>query len=167
MAEVGALAPGAEVGATAQGPWAKVGNSAEYAAFFPAKRSYGFKANEFKRVNPPGGSPLDVHEVIAAAHRPVSDSPAPSGTAPINEVTEILRDNARLAAQFEKPLEFRPRSRRRLIDYLTLMVAINGFFLICIIAGRNDMLTVMFSLAGMAVFSSGVTWIMYGVMDRY
>jgi hypothetical protein len=80
---------------------------------------------------------------------------------------EILRENARFQARTEKPVDLTSRSNRRRRDYLILMIVVNGFFIWRLIAGWGNPITTLYSLAGLIVFSVGITWVVYGVMDRY
>jgi len=116
--------------------------------------------------------PVDHHALIAAANRPAqprakSGAQGTAGTRAANEVVEILRENARIQAQFEKPLDLTPRSNRRLVDYLILMILVNGFFIWRLLASQGDPTTMVYSFSGIILFSVGITWVMYGVMDRY
>ena len=44
------------------------------------------------------------------------------------------------------------------------MTAVNGFFAWSLFGGWGNP---VFSIAGIVIFSIGITWIMYVVMDRY
>ena len=89
--------------------------------------------------------------------------PAPTPTS----AHEHLDQNKRVAARFEKPLEFRPGTNQRRRDYFVLMLAGNGLIGLAIVVLPKNILITAFGLSAMVVFSLIVTWVVYGVMDRY
>jgi hypothetical protein len=48
-----------------------------------------------------------------------------------------------------------------------LLAAVNGFFATTMLIGSGNVVVVVFSLSGIVVCTAGITWVMYGVMDRY
>ena len=86
-----------------------------------------------------------------------------------NEVHEILRANLERANELglnDVDLTPRPPSRRK-TDYWTLLIVGNlGFAGLALLLSRN-MVTLVFAGSGMVLFSLGVTWIMWFVMDNY
>jgi hypothetical protein len=47
------------------------------------------------------------------------------------------------------------------------MAAMNGFFIWRLIAHWGEPYTTVFSLSGIVIVSAGITWVIFGVMDRY
>jgi hypothetical protein len=172
LARSGVITPATEVSASAAGPWILLQAVGDYASIFPVRPAVQFKTKPFERVNRASDVPVDHRALIAAANRPTpspaaAESPRPANPAPPNEVVEILRENARAQARFEKPVDLTPRSNRRRLDYLILMIAGNGFFIWRLIAGWGNPVTMVYSLGSLIILSIGITWVMYGVMDRY
>ncbi len=123
-------------------------------------------------MNRSAAPPVDHRALIAAANRPgpaakEGEPPRSAGVAPRNEVVEILRENARTQAPFEKPVDLTPRPNRRRLDYLVLMAAGNGLFCLGLVLGWGNPSVMVFSFSGAVIFSGGITWVMYGVMDHY
>jgi len=48
-----------------------------------------------------------------------------------------------------------------------LLAAVNGFFATTMLIGSGNVVVVVFSLSGIVVCTAGITWVMYGVMNRY
>jgi len=92
-----------------------------------------------------------------------ASAPAPEPTS----VDQILDQNNRVAAQFEKPLEFPPRPNQRRKDYWILMLGGNGLIALGILLLPRNILITAFGISAMVVFSLAVTWVLYSVMDRY
>jgi hypothetical protein len=172
LAQSGVITPATEASASATGPWIPLQATEGCAEIFPVRPELGFKSQTFENANPASAPPVDHYALIAAANRPApppakSGAQGTAGTPTANEVVEILRENARIQAQFEKPLDLTPRSNRRRVDYLILMILVNGFFIWRLLANRGDPTTMVYSFSGIVLFSVGITWVMYGVMDRY
>jgi hypothetical protein len=172
LAQSGVIAPATEASANAAGPWIPLQATEGCAELFPVRPALGFKSQTFENANPASAPPVDHFALIAAANRPASPQAKPgaqgtAGTPTANEVVEILRENARIQAQFEKPLDLTPRSNRRRGDYLILMIPVNGFFIWRLLASQGDPTIMVYSFSGIVLFSVGITWVMYGVMDRY
>jgi hypothetical protein len=139
---------------------------------FPLRPAVRFKTKAFENVNRASYPAVDLPAIIAAANRPppataAAEPPRPANPGPPIDVMEILRENARFQARTEKPVDLTSRSNRRRRDYLILMIVVNGFFIWRLIAGWGNPVTTLYSLAGLIVFSVGITWVVYGVMDRY
>jgi hypothetical protein len=80
---------------------------------------------------------------------------------------EILRENARSWARDETPVDTTPRPNRRRFDYLLVLTVANGLLAWRLVAGWGNPFVMMFCVAGIALFTAGVTRVMYVVMDRY
>ena len=82
------------------------------------------------------------------------------------EILKINRDNERQAGLDQLPV-LPPRPNRRRRDYWIMLAIVNGFFAATMLLGRGYVPVVVYSLSGMVLFTAGITWILYGVMDRY
>lgn len=172
LARSGVITPDTEASANAGGPWIPIDMLGDYAAIFPIRPETRFKAAVFENANRSSALPVDHRAIIAAANRPSAphEDVQPSRSTRVgrpNDVEEILRENTRMLARAEKPLDLTPRPNRRRLDYVITMIVFNGFFVWRLISNWGDPATMMFSLSGIVVVSSGITWVMYGVMDRY
>jgi hypothetical protein len=119
----------------------------------PPRKTYGFKPKEFERVNAP---------------RPEGDTAPPPPAA--NDVFAIREEIRRreIAAGMDvlKPAGPRPPDRRRR-DYWMLLLVGNALLLaMAAIIGFNAM-TTAFAFGGGLFYTLGLTWVMWGVMDRY
>lgn len=108
-------------------------------------KKFTLKPKVFERVNVP------------------AREPAPTPTS----VHQVLEQNKQVAAQFEKPLEFRPRPNQRRKDYLILMFVGNGLIGLGLLLLPKNIMITAFAISAIVVFSLAVTWVVYGVMDRY
>ncbi len=171
LAERGLITLETEAAAGAAGPWMKFCESQVGVDFFANRPGSEFKPEGFERVNQRGGTPVDHRELIAAANRPpppAAGSPAPPATTP-NQIFEILQLNREheMRAGLHQLSVQPPRSNRRRFDYWILMAVGNGFFGSTLCLGWSNAPVMVYSISGMVIFTAGVTWVMYGVMDRY
>ena len=109
------------------------------------KPKFTFKAKPFERVNPVG----------------------PEGRASSNDVHSILEQNKAVADASTEPLQFRPRRSRRKSDYVFAMVCGNAAAILIIAFLPKNAVTLAFGFSGMVLFSVGLTWVMWMVMDDY
>jgi len=165
LAESGVIAPETAAAVRPEGPWSPMGARPDAAAIFPARREFQFKEAEFERVNAPTAG-LDHRDLIAAAQSGPANAGEPPPPAP-NDVLDLVRETARLGAQYEPPVDLTPRPNRRRIDYLFGMIAVNGLLGTAIILSGHNLITTLYAASGMVVFSAGFTWLMYGVLRRY
>lgn len=119
----------------------------------PPRKTYAFKPKDFERVNAP---------------RPEGDAAPP--TPPANDVFAIreqIRQREIAAGMDElKPLG-RPAANRRRRDYWLLLVG--GLALIgatAAVVGFNT-ITVAFAFSGSILYTIGLTWVMWFVMEPY
>ncbi|MDB6167512.1 MAG: hypothetical protein JWM88_376 [Verrucomicrobia bacterium] len=137
----------------------------------PPRREFRFKPTTFERANPATGAennpPIDVRDIFRQAS---AGPPKPRATPDpaANEVHDILRANlARENETGRNDVAPEPRrASRRKRDYWFLLLG--GYLLFAIIAviSRNYVVLV-FGGAGMILYTLGVTWIMWHVMDDY
>lgn len=117
-------------------------------------RKFEFKPKAFERVNEPRPE--------AAA-----DAVPPPAANDVFAIRQELRARE-IAAGFDelKPTE-RPRSTKRRRDYWLLLLAGNAAIVgTAALVGANVM-TVVYAFAGVVLYSLGLTWTMWVVMDRY
>ncbi len=126
----------------------------------PPPRKFAFKPKEFERVNAPRPE--------SAAADAAAPTPAPVPAA--NDVFAIrqeLREREKAAGLDELKPADRPNSTRRRRDYWFLLLAGNIAIVgTAAIVGLNVM-TAAFAFSGVVLYSIGLTWIMWSVMDRY
>lgn len=143
------------------------------------RKFYGFKPKEFERVNEPakGQAPLptgpdpgipsvrderiDVKELIRiGAQGPAADAAKP--VAPSNEVHAMLKDNltkAQAAGLFH--VEAKPdlkRRRRLTLFWIGLAIVDIPLGLFAATVGHSAAIPFMFSIAGIAMFTSWIIW---------
>ena len=167
LADGGAITPATEAATDPTGPWSPLQTLPQSGVFFPAPRQFQFKKREIEKANTPQSSPVDHHELIAAANRtpPGTGAPIP---APPNDVVQILEGVARKQAAHEAPLEIRRRSNRRLHDYLFLMIPLNALFVAALIWNGLHNPTVFVGLVAVfGMLNACLIWIIFFVMDRY
>lgn len=155
----------------------------------PPRKFYDLREAQFDEVNARSDQhpSIDVTDLFKQAARPASIPAPPSAPRPSpgaagvsisgipsrpkppgeNDVHDILRTNlARANAAGLNDLEEkvrRPSLRKR--DYWLLMVGGNGFF---VTAGLlQGGVVLVFAGAGIILFTVGITWVMWFVMDDY
>lgn len=168
LADGGAITPGTEAATDQTGPWAPLETLPQSAGLFRAPQQFQFKVREIEKVNQQAHPPVDHHELIAAANRPLTP---PSGTPPVpqpNDVVQILQSVARKQAVHEAPMEIKRRSNRRLRDYLLLMIPLNAFLITVLVwTGLGNPGMFVSLSAAIGVLNAGLAWLMFSVMDRY
>jgi hypothetical protein len=136
------------------------------------RREFRFKPPEFEPDNRPAelhgsNAPIDVSQHYRLASRP---APAP-GTAvkAENEVHAILRANvARAEAKgLNQVVPGRRRPSRRKRDYWTMLAGGNLLVGGVMLAAHNSIPMLVLGLSGAVLFSVGLTWMMWFVMDDY
>lgn len=92
--------------------------------------------------------------------------PFEATTKPIT-VHDILAESLKHTVPAEKPLDLRkPRSRRKR-DYWLLMILGNAVFGTAAYLFRHQPFVVTASLSFAAIYTAGLTWIMWQVMGEY
>ncbi|MEO6002585.1 MAG: hypothetical protein ABIZ04_16005 [Opitutus sp.] len=88
-------------------------------------------------------------------------------TEPI-KVDQILRDNLRVREE-TKPfeLDLRRQTSRRKRDYLLLLAGGNALIVLAFSFAPKDPLLRVLCWSSLALYSLGLTWLMWGVMDDY
>jgi hypothetical protein len=168
LAASGVITPATKASPSDAGPWTAIRDAGDYGGVFPQRAQLQFKARPFERVNRASDPPVDHHALIAAANR---GRPAPAAGGPPaaaqsgNEVEDILRLNRERERQAGldqlKPMPPVPNRRRR--DYWMVLLGGNLVILLGLGAITGPVIAAMLA----AFFTAGITWVMYGVMDKY
>lgn len=139
----------------------------------PPRKKYGFKEREFQRDNAPAAeNPLPTAKELAMMSGPVarsaSDTPSQPKTSDPNDVYAVLRENQRVAKQHGlNEVQIKETKSRRKRDFWLVLVGGNLAIIGAVWFSGINVTTVVFGLAGLIVFSIGLSWIMWQVMDRY
>ncbi|MBI2516091.1 MAG: hypothetical protein HYV95_04180 [Opitutae bacterium] len=114
----------------------------------PKPRQFTLKAKEFDRVNAPRGAqePSADHDVYA--------------------IRQQIRAREQ-AAGFDELKPLPPRRSRRRRDYWMLMLLGNGFFGAAALIGHSNPVVFVAGLGGAIIFSIGLTWVMWFIMENY
>ena len=140
----------------------------------PPRKFYQLKQKEFEIVNAPSGAAAaDSTPTHVRGHlRAANNAPLkPAATPPPreNEVHALLRDNlARANAAGLNDLAPPPKRRsRRKRDYFLLLVPVDAFFAYMAFGPGANAATFAYGLGGIALYTCGLTWVMWFVMDDY
>lgn len=145
----------------------------------PPRKVYGFKEREFQRdnapasANAPAPTTQDLAKLAGAPIFKVGAGPADRRTgtgnkADPNDVYAVLQHNRTKEQQHgADEIEIRKIRHRRRRDYFLLLVGGNVVIIGSVALARFNMISVLFGLAGVIVFSLGLTWVMWQVMGRY
>ena len=168
LAELWVITPATEVSESAAGPWTSIQEATEYADVFRERTQYQFKAKEFAKLNRYTTTPFDNWELIAAANRgnsAATGSPPLASSKSPTTVAEVLKLNRRHQRQAGldvlKPMP--PPSKRRRNDYWIVMIGGNLFFFFVLNALSGPAVGALMVL----FYTVGITWVMYGVMEKY
>jgi len=150
----------------------------------PPRKVYGFKARDFKRDNAPAsaeppqptakelammaGTPVPAVQKkptgpkadLSAVGRAKADDP--------NDVYAVLQQNRQSAARHGlNEVEIKKIKSRRKRDFWLILVGGNLAIIGAVVLTNINVVTVIFGLSGLIVFSLSLSWIMWQVMDRY
>ena len=125
----------------------------------PPRKFYGLKERAFDRVNAPP----------AAAAAPGAPTAAEPGAKPGRiDVYDILQENRAVEKQLGgDEIEIKEVKSRRRRDYWLLLVGGNLLLLFLVALGGFNPISLIFGFAGVVIFSSGLTWVMWSVMGKY
>ena len=139
----------------------------------PPPKTYGFKEREFKRDNarPSEAAPMPTAQDLAKMAGPVIRSPkgatGPKAGDP-NDVFNALQKNREIEqAHGLDQFEIRKIKRRRMRDYLIIMVPTQVLLGTITFLGRGNPMVFVCGLAAMVMLGVTITWIMWQLMDRY
>jgi len=140
----------------------------------PPRKNYGFKEREFKRDNPLASeaAPMPTAKELAMMAGPVAQhGKAAAGAKKAddpNDVYAVLQGNRALEQKHGlDTVEIKRVKSRRKRDFLLLIIGGNLAILGAVALGGFNIVSVIFGLAGVIVFSLGTTWIMWQVMSKY
>jgi hypothetical protein len=108
-------------------------------------RKFNLKPKSFEQVNGPSAEP--------------SEQPT--------DVYAILEQNKRHAQRVELPVDLTPRRSRRRRDYWLTMLVGNAVIVLTVAALPRNPMVLACGFSGLVLFSLGVTWVMWVVMDNY
>lgn len=145
----------------------------------PPRKHYGFKEREFKRDNalssevPPMPTAKELAQLAtqrgpASAGNPPKPPVAPARTADPNDVHAVLQLNRTTEKKFGRDeIEIKKVKSRRAREFWFILVGGNLAIIGAVWLSGMNVISVVFGLAGLIVFSLGLSWIMWQVMDRY
>jgi predicted phage tail protein len=114
----------------------------------PPRKIYTTKPREFERVNAPPGNK--------------------AGKSTEHDVYAILQQNRSVERQAGlNEVEIRPVRSRQKRDYWLLLVLGNALFGLVGWIARNNAFFFVSAVSGAVIFSVGLTWIMWVVMNDY
>ena len=139
----------------------------------PPPKAYGFKEREFRRENvrASGAAPMPTARELAMMAGPVVHSPkgaaGPKAGDP-NDVFAALQKNRAVEKQHGlNEVELREIKSRRLRDFWLHLFGGNLAIVAGVALSGFNIISVIFGLSGLIVFSLGVTWVMWQVMNKY
>lgn len=139
----------------------------------PPPKTYGFKEREFKRDNPPpsAAAPMPTARDLAKMAGPVTPSPkgatGPKAGDPNDVYNALLKNRAIEQAHGLDQIEIRQIKRRKMRDYLIIMVPSQVLLGTVTFLGRGNPMVLVCGLAGMVMLGVTITWVMWQLMDRY
>jgi hypothetical protein len=93
--------------------------------------------------------------------------PATESASPPHDVYQILKQNKTIADSTAEPLDLTPRRSRRTRDYLMVMVLGNAAIIGAILVLPKNAVTLAFGFSGAVLYSVGISWVVWVVMDDY
>ncbi len=141
----------------------------------PPRKIYGFKERAFRRDNAPvSAEPAapSAQDLAKLAGPPVfkvgGAAPADPRPGDPNDVHAVLRQNRAAERRHgADEIEIRRVRSRRAKEFWLLLVGGNAVIIGAVALSGLNVITVVFGLAGLIVFSLGLSWVMWQVMDRY
>lgn len=139
----------------------------------PPRKNYDFKERTFKRDNAPstGQPPMPTAKELAMMAGPAAPTAKRTNTPKAgdpNDVYAILEHNRRVEKKHGMDtVEIREIKSRRKREFWLLLVGGNLAIIGGVFLSGINVVTVIFGLAGLIIFSLGLSWVMWQVMDRY
>ena len=139
----------------------------------PPPKVYGFKERVFKRDNARASAapPMPTAKELATLAGPVVSSPkGATGPRPgdPNDVFTHLQGNRAVEKRHGLgEIEIRKIRSRRKRDFWLLLVGGNFAIVSGVALSGFNLISVIFGLAGLIIFTLGVSWVMWQVMDKY
>lgn len=137
----------------------------------PPRKTYGFKEREFQRDNALGGEAMptaqDLAKLAGTHHNPKPRDYAAKAEDP-NDVFKVLEHNRRVEQRHDfDAIEIRKIRSRKLRDYWIGMIGVNGLIVGLVLLLGPNIVSVMFGLAGVIIFSLSYSWLMWQIISRY
>jgi predicted phage tail protein len=139
----------------------------------PPRKVYGFKERDFKRENTPatGGEAMptakDLAKLAGHHHNPGQRTGRAKADDP-NDVYKVLEQNRQAADEHGlNEVEIKKVKSRRKRDFWLILVGGNLAIIGGVYFSGISVITLVFGLAGLVIFSLGLSWIMWQVMDKY
>lgn len=139
----------------------------------PPPKVYGFKERAFQRDNTrtSDAPPVPTAKELAIMAGPVTASPkGATGPKPgdQNDVFTHLQGNRAVEKRHGlDEIEIRKIRSRRKRDFWLLLVGGNFAIVAGVALSGFNIISSIFGLAGLIIFSLGVSWVMWQVMDKY
>lgn len=141
------------------------------------RREFKLRPKEFDALNQPArsapadGAPTDVHGHLRAAQRGTPTRPPHlSGLPkPKNDVQKLMSEHAaRFRGVRLDEVDLRPRRRsKRKQDYWIVLIPVNAVLALIAFGPWGNPMTLAFGLGAMIIFTLGLTWVMWFIMDDY
>ncbi len=140
----------------------------------PPPKVYGFRERGFQRDNAAAGAhpPLPTAKELAVMAGPEAPlafraKAGPKSGDP-NDVFHVLQQNRAVERKFGKDrIDIKEVKSRRQREFWLLLVGGNLAIIASVALSSINVITVIFGLAGLIVFSLGLSWVMWQVMDKY
>lgn len=139
----------------------------------PPPKTYGFKDRAFKRENVrlPDAAPVPTvrdHAIMAGpVVRSSKGATGPKSGDPNDVFTHLQGNRAVEKRHGLDEIEIRKIKSRRKRDFWLLLVGGNLAIVAGVAFSGFNVISVIFGLAGLVLFSLGVSWVMWQVMDKY
>ena len=137
----------------------------------PPRKPYGFKEREFKRDNALGGAAMpsaqDLAKLAGHHHDPSARKSGPKAGDP-NDVFTVLQQNRREEQRHNlDAIEIKKIKSQKWRDYWIGLIGVNAFIVGTVLLVGPNIVSVMFGLAGVILFSCSYTWLMWQIISRY
>lgn len=150
----------------------------EHDAPEPPPKVYGFKERDFKRDNSltSPAPPTAKEHAINAGPTPFVMARIPGGSkvggvdrsADPNDVYAVLQQNRAIEKKAGlNEVQIREIKYRRKRDYWLTLIGGNIFIVGAVYIIGFNVFTLVYGLAGVVMFSLGLTWIMWQIMSKY
>ena len=118
---------------------------------------------------PSDDDPPPVKHTLTTAKFEAVNAPIAAPTPAPTDVYQVLQDNLahENAAGMNVVKPVPPRRSRRKRDFWLVMIGGNLAIMASVGATNINVMTVIYGFAGVILLSSGLTWIMWFVMDDY
>lgn len=141
----------------------------------PPPKVYGFKERAFQRDNAPASAmpPLPTAKELATmagppVHKPGLPAVGSAKAGDPNDVFVHLQQNRAGEKQAgADQMEIRETKSRRKRDFWLLLVGGNLAIVAGVAFSGFNVISAIFGLAGLVIFSLGTSWVMWQVMDKY